>query len=320
MTSRPLAAFLLAALCLTAAPRARADEVSDFEKGRAAYSAKNYDDADRRFHEMLDAQKGSLRDPALISEARMYLGAVLFAKAQTRDAAAVFEKLLLEKPEYEPDPLRFPQDVVNFFIDTRHRIIEKLNEAKAARAKQDKERRDAEIAAKQRQEARLVRLEQMAAEEITVEHHSRLFALLPFGAGQFQNGDKVLGFTLLGLESSLFLAGSVTFPVYRVQLANASQSFSQGQSLEAQQWLDRANKTRVANLVLFGVFAATAVVGVLQSEIAFVPESVEIKKRAIPPVGRLTPFAAPLVGDARDGREPNAALRGGIVGVSGTFE
>ena len=319
MTSRTLAALALAALCFTAAPRARADEVSDFEKGRAAYAAKNFEDADRRFHEMLDSERGSLRDPALINEARMYLGAVLFAKGQTKDAGLVFEKLLLDKPEYEPDPLRFPQDVVNFFIDTRQRIIGKINETKALRAKQEKDRRDAEIAAKQRQEARLVRLEQMASEEISVEHHSRLFALLPFGAGQFQNGDKVLGWTLLGLESSLFLAGSVTFPVYRVQLTNASQAFAQGQTVEAQQWLDRASSTRVANLALFGVFAATAVVGVLQAELAFVPEHVEVKKRAIPPVGKLTPFATPLVGNAPAAGEGNAAFRGGIVGVSGSF-
>ena len=319
MTSRTLAAFALAALCLTAAPRARADEVSDFEKGRAAYAAKNYDDADRRFHAMLDAETGSLHDPSLISEARMYLGAVLFAKQMTKEAGGVFEKLLLDKPEYEPDPLRFPQDVINFFIDTRQRIIEKINSVKAQKARLDKERRDAEIAAKQRQEARLVRLEQMAAEEITVERHSRLFALLPFGAGQFQNGDKVLGWTFLAVESSLFVAGSVTFPIYRVQYTNASQAFLRGDTAEAQQWLDRASATRVANLVLFGAFAATAVVGVLQAELAFVPENVEIKRRPLPPVGRFAPIVAPIVGDPRVAGEGRAALRGGIVGVSGAF-
>ena len=321
MMSKTFVALAFAALCLSAGSVAHADEVSDFEKGRAAYAAKNFDDADRRFREMLDSRTGSLHDPTLINEARMYWGASLYAKQQTKDASAVFEKLLLDKPEYEPDPLRFPQDIINFFIDTRRRIIDKINEAKALKARQDKEKRDAEIAAKARQEARLHTLEDMAAQETTVEHHSRLFALLPFGAGQFQNGEMALGWTFLGIESALFIAASVTFPIYRVQISNASDAFSKGQTAESQQWLDRASSTRVANLILFGAFAVSAVAGVLQAELAFVPEKVDVKRRPIPPVGTITPTVAPLVSDANaNGRDGSrTVVSGGFLGVSGSF-
>jgi hypothetical protein len=311
MISRLLVAAALAA-CLTAAPRARADEQSDFEKGRAAYATKNYEDADRRFREMLAPNGGTLHDPALIADARMYWAATMLATGRRADAAAVVEKLLLARPEYEPDPLRFPQEVINFFIDTRTKIIDRINEAKAAAARAAQEAHDREVAEKARAAKRLALLEQLASQEVEVERHSRLFALLPFGAGQFQNGSSTLGWLFLSSESALALAAAVTIPIYRVQLSDAATAHTLGQRDIEDGWIARANTTRAVNLVLVGAFTLTAIAGVVQAELTFVPEVRVERTRAIPQV-TLAPTFAPLFSSS------DARVVGGTFGFEGRF-
>jgi hypothetical protein len=300
-----VAALSLAFACVSVP--ARADEQTEFEKARAAYEAKNYDDADKRFRALLT---GGVHDPALLDDARMYMAAILFARGQQPDAAALVEKLLLDHPEYEPDPLRFPQDVINFFIDTRRKILDKIAKAKADRARQEEIARQNERLQKERAAKRLALLEKMAGEEIEIEQHSRLFALLPFGAGQFQNGQKALGWIFLGSESALFAAASITFPIYRVQLANSADAYNQGQLTQAQEWRDRAMTTRTWNLVLFGAFAATAVGGILHAQLTFVAERTVVRTRPIPNVA-LTPQIVPLATER--------GVTGGTLGFSGTF-
>src|SRR5437899_12206475 len=96
MSSRPLALAMsiFVALVLLGA-HAHANEQSDLDKARAAYLARQYDDADARFRVMLDPKNGTLHEPALITQARMYWGAVKLAQGKQDEAVALFEKLLL---------------------------------------------------------------------------------------------------------------------------------------------------------------------------------------------------------------------------------
>ncbi len=305
------------ALSLLAAPSARADDEVDFDKARAAYASKHYDDANARFHAMLDPQTGTLHDPALVPEARMYWAATLFALGNKPAAAGLIEQLLLSLPEYEPDPLRFPQDVVNFFIDTRSRIATKITEAKAAAAKAAQDAHDKEVADRVRAEKRLALLEKLASEEVEVQDHSRVIALVPFGAGQFQNGNPTLGWLFLGAESGLAVAAAVAIPVYRLQLGQSSDSFNAGDRASSAQWLSRAETTRDVNLVLSAAFALTAIAGVVQAQVAFVPRKIETHPRVIPPVASIAPLLAPLVRSREEGG--GAGVAGGVVGIQGSF-
>jgi hypothetical protein len=314
---RLIASVALAFLVLLAAPLARADDEVDFDKARAAYASKHYDDANDRFRAMLDPQKGTLHDPALIPEARMYWAATLFALGNKTAAAALIEQLLLSLPEYEPDPLRFPQDLVNFFIDTRSRIATKITEAKAAAAKAAQDAHDKDVADRVRAEKRLALLEKLAGEEIEVQDHSRLIALVPFGAGQFQNGNPVLGWALLGTESALAVAAAIAIPVYRLQLAQSSDSFNDGDRASSEQWLSRAETTRDVNLVLAGAFVLTAIAGVVQAEVAFVPRQIETRARPVPNVARVAPFVAPIVRPTEE--RAARSFTGGVVGIQGSF-
>ena len=185
-------------LLLLAGGVARADEQSDLEKVRAAYLAHQYDDAERRLRAMLDPMHGTLHDAPLVSQARMYLAAVLLAKAKREDAGAIFERLVLDDPQFEPDPLSFPTDVIDLFIDTRSRLRDRLNAQAQERARFEAQARAREGEKKRREVERVAMLEKLAAEETVTQVHSRWIALVPFGAGQFQNGKSALGWAFLG--------------------------------------------------------------------------------------------------------------------------
>ncbi len=258
------------------------DEQAEFEKGRNAYRAQKYDEADARFLRMLDPQHGTLHDKVLIKQARMYWAATLLAEHQDEYAKSLFETILTEDHDFEPDPLAFPTEVFNAFIDTRTRLREKLEAIAREQYRRAAERRANEEAARQREAARIKLLEQMASEVEVTEKHSRWVALIPFGVGQFQNGQRGLGWFFLGTEAALVAGGLATVPIYWVDLANVRDTYTPQTSSIAQQYNDRANVVRYVNLSLNGAFAAIAIVGAIQAEAAYVPDPVKVEPRVVP--------------------------------------
>jgi TM2 domain-containing membrane protein YozV len=252
---------------------------------------------------MLDPKNGTLHDAAMVTQARMYLAAVLFAKGEQEQAATVLERLLLDdKEQFEPDPLSFPTDVIDFFIDTRARLRDKLNAQAQERAKREAERRAREEEQKKREAARLALLERLATEEKVTSVHSRWIALVPFGAGQFQNGKPGLGWALLATESAFLLGTVVTIPIYLIDLQNRSDAYRAGQNFQANEYIDRANVVRTVNLAFIGAFALTAAAGVVQAQLEYVPSVVDLRTRPIPAVSwTLTPVLTPERGGASVG-------------------
>jgi tetratricopeptide (TPR) repeat protein len=318
MLRTPLVTAALVAFLAVCAP-ARASEQTDLEKARAAYLARQYDEADARFRAILNPTTGSLRDPVLVTQARMYWGAVLVAKARPEEATALFEKLILADPGFEPDPLSFPTDVIDLYIDTRARIRDKINAAAQQAARAEAARRAREEEARRRESARIVLLERMAAEEKIIERHSRWVALLPFGVGQFQNGQKTLGWFFLLGESALTLATAVTVPIYLYDLSNRTAAAA-GDTAAARQWVTRGEDVFRANLILVGALGFTAAVGVLQAQLTYVPETVEVRRRPIPlpQVSQVTlaPLVAPILGG---GAGDERGARGITLGLTGRF-
>ena len=207
------ASAILLAACI-AGGTARADEQSELDKVRAAYAVQKYDEAEARLRDVLDPKHPALRDPALVTQARMYLAAVLIAKKQPDQATPVFEKILLDDPDFEPDILSFPTEVIDQFIDTRARLRERLNELAQERARKELERKIQEEDAKRREVARVAMLERLAGEEKVTTLSSRWLALVPFGTGQFQNGDRALGWFFLATETACVVGTGVTVPIY----------------------------------------------------------------------------------------------------------
>ncbi len=302
------ALFVLAtSFALAVASPAFADDQTDVAKARAAYEAKNYDDADRRLWSMLNPDSGTLKDAGLRTQARMYWAATMLARKNPQEAADQFEKLLLDDPSFEPDPLSFPSEVIDAFIDTRKRIIDKINAAKAEQAKMQAERRAREEEDKRRAAARVRLLEKMATEEKITERHSRWIAMIPFGVGQFQNGQKALGWTFLGAEAAFLIGAAVAFPFYVYNRSHAETARGSNPDADPlKSYRERANTASVVNGALNVAFAASAVVGIVHAQLTFVPQTDEMKKRPLPQVSGVSPTVAPVQG-------------GGVLGLAGRF-
>ena len=301
------------AIMILAGRTASAQGRVDVEKARAAYLARNYAEAEDRLRALVDPKTG-LKELSLLSQARMYLGAVLLAQGKRDPAVEVFEKMILEDPSFEPDPLSFPGDVINTFFDVRAQLQEKIRQAAQASARLEAERRAKAEEERRKQEAWLAKVKQLASEEKITVRNNRLVAFLPFGAGQFQNGDPVLGWTFLVTEAVLVVGTAITVPMYAYHRGRAEDLASANDSRTAQLYQDRADNIRTVNLSFVGAFAALAITGVVQANLAFVPEKVETKTRELPPLARITPFLAPV------GRnETSAAPDGATLGLRGTF-
>lgn len=285
----------------------------DVEKARAAYLARNYSEAEDRLRALVDAKSG-LKELSLLSQARMYLGAVLLAQGKREAAVEVFEKMILEDPSFEPDPLSFPGDVINTFFDVRGQLQEKIRQSAQNAARLEAERRARAEEERRRQEAWLAKVKQMATEEKITVRHNRLIAFLPFGAGQFQNGDKVLGWTFLATQAACVIGTAVTVPMYVYARGRAEDELPSDLERKAQLYQDRADNIRTVNLSFVGAFAALAITGIVEANLSFVPETVETKKRDLPPLSRITPIVAPLA--SSDGSAVPSGVFVGFRGVT----
>jgi hypothetical protein len=300
LPARIVALVAAVALVMVAQREARADAAADLEKARRAYVAHKFDEAETKLRALLDAKTGGLDDPDSIADARMYLGAVLLAESKRDEANGMFEKLLLEKPDYEPDTLRVSLDAIDAFIDTRKRLqdklaaikAEKIRLAEAEKFKADMARRSAEL--------RLATLEKLATEEIVTTKNDRFFALLPFGVGQFQNGQTTLGYTFLTGEALLGAGSIVGAALMFYNSAQTQAAVLRGDGT-APAYNARAQESAWVGDIFGGAFLLAAVVGIVHAELTFVPEKVTVRKRQLPPV-TLSPFVGP-----------------GGVGVQGTF-
>jgi len=282
---------VVAALVIGGSTVAYADALSDLEKAHSAYVAHKYDEAETRLRALLDARTGPLKDADNVADARMYLGAVLVAQSKRDEALRVFEQLILEKPDYEPDPLRVSLESIDVFLDVRSRLRDKLAAIQAERVRKTQDERAKIEAERQKAAARLAMLERLASEEIVVEKNSRWEALVPFGVGQFQNGQDGLAGIFLTAELALAL-GSVAgagLTLYDAGQANEALARHDASATAYQQ---HAQLAAIVGDVFAAGFFLSAAGGIVHAELTFVPERTEVRKRALPPLS-LSPFVGP---------------------------
>ncbi|MBX3233401.1 MAG: hypothetical protein KIT84_33945 [Labilithrix sp.] len=278
---------LIGGLLLGSVGVARADARTDFEKARAAFNARNWADAEEKLRALLDPKSG-LKERTLISQSRMYLGASLLQQGKADAAKEVFEALVLDDPTFEPDPLGFPGPAIDAFIDVRSSLLEQIKTAQQNAARLAAERKAKEEADREAQRAWLEKLKAQAGEEKITVRHSRVVASLPFGVGQFQNDQPVLGWLFLGAQVSAIAGTAVTYGMYRYARGRVNDEVG-GLYQLSEQWETRANDLRLVNFGFTAGFVGFAALGIVQAHIAFVPERAEKKPRELPPLAPSTP-------------------------------
>lgn len=243
---------------------ARAGEIDDFQRARDAYTAHDWARAVTAFEALVGTDPPALHTPLLIEESRKYLAAAYVFAGRPDAARTQFERLLTDDPSYELDATQFPEEVVELFTSVQDRL---RREADAAAARAEAE------AALQRERDRARALLAIADSDVdaTVET-SRLLALVPFGAGQFQNGDDGLGWLFFTTEA-LFGLGAFGTLVAHQAIAGSFNPSDPSSGIRSSESRGRVNDallaTEITNWTCAGLFAIFAIVGVVQSQLDF---------------------------------------------------
>jgi hypothetical protein len=313
--ARALAAGVLVGLATVAlAGPCRADDQQAFELAKNPFDAGQFAEAHARLSALLDpslppcetatAGRCRIADADLIERARALDAASLVALKREAEADAQIAKILRKNPQYAPNPALFPQEVMDRFTTVRGKLRGELEGIAQQKAREELAKRVAAQKAREAQEKWITELQKLAGQEKRVRPNSRLIAMVPFGVGQFQNGDARLGVVFAAGEALLGGASLATVVIVN-KLASTDPGADPTGSIRVQ--LNSQLRTAsTVNAVMFAGWAALTVAGVVQAQVAFVPERTTTVKRPVPPRPKLTPVAAPMPG-------------GGFLGITGTF-
>jgi tetratricopeptide (TPR) repeat protein len=263
---------LMAAFALPVA----ADELSDFESARRNYDKQNYAKAARGLESLVGGAVPRATNPVVRLESRKYLGATYLFLGKKEAAREQFRSLLEEDPEYDIDPVAFPEAVVQTFQEVQKEVAAERARKDALEAVRRKRERSDEVEELIRQQERIRALEELAAVETVEKVNSRWIAALPFGIGQFQNQDRPLGI-MFAVTQSAFLVASIATFIGHNSLRDENPAPSE---IERARRVERA--LRIGNWVSVGAFLSFAVAGVIEAEVRFKPVIRTTRKRELP--------------------------------------
>jgi hypothetical protein len=316
---RAAVAGLVGALVLVISAAARADDAQALEMAKSPFDNGQYAEAHKRLSALLDTSRPTpctdssptapggckLTTPELIERARALDAASLLALKRDVEADQMIGTILRQNPNYVPSPAVFPQEVIDRFNAVRLSIAAELRTR--AVAEQQEARRAAEQKLHEDEERWIAELQRLASRERVVETNSRWLALVPFGIGQFLNGDLRWGITFAVGET---LLGGVSLTSLAVVNKFASVDPYQVPAPRMQTSIPGLNKIlndwTETNQVSFALWAALTLTGIVHAQVNFVPERVKYRDRPIPPRPKLAPIAAPVP-------------HGAVLGLGGTF-
>jgi hypothetical protein len=190
-------AFVVAsgAVGKTAAPPAPMPPAQELERGKNAFARAQYGRAIELLTPLVYPEVRLDSEGEVVQTHRM-LGVAHLFESSPEAARREFRKLLELRPDYRFDPLLDPPRVVDFF-----NLVVKDEEAELAVIEAKRRRREQDLAARRARDAE--RLRAREALVLRYDHHSFAVSFLPFGAGQFQNGQRKKGWLFFGAEAAL---------------------------------------------------------------------------------------------------------------------
>lgn len=311
------AAVVLAAGLLLAPAVARAGDDEEVQAATTRVEAAKYPEAIQRFETLLDPRAAPcpqgpeltpggcrLTNPELIVAARGQYALALFAEGRTQEVYAQVEAILRAQPGYQPNASLFPQRLVDIFVEVRGRLAEEIAEAARKKAELAQRAKEAEEARLRAEADYVAALEKQAAQESVLLERSRLYAFVPFGVGQIQNGDVGLGIGFGAFEAIAGITSIVTALVHDDLEAQATSESVDRVAAQPQidGWL-------LANNISFGVFVGAALIGIAEANVSYEDAVPEVRQRPLPrrpSVAEVTPIVAPTTG-------------GAVLGASGRF-
>lgn len=275
-----------------------ADDAQELELAKNRFNAGQYDEAHQQFSRLLEpslapCDKGPtgmcrLTDADLIERTRVLDAATLIALKRPGLADAQIEKVLRQNPAYAPSPALFPQEVVDRFTEVRGHLREELEKLAEQQAHEALKRRLADQQAREAQEKWIADLQRLASQEKQVESNSRWLAMIPLGVGQYQNDETRLGALFTASEVLLGATSVVSAMIVQNYYANFDRTRDCSQLCYDE--LNRnVHAAKLVNQISIGALAGVVLTGIVQAQIAFVPEKVTTRTRTVPPRPKIAP-------------------------------
>jgi len=265
-------------------PKVREQLSDEAELARVVglYEAGKYAECSHEIERLLDpTDKKPLRQPSIVENARVYWAACLLGAGEREAADAPLRAAIHENPQMKPpDSLVFPGPVVERFLKVRDSLVNEIRAAEQIRFKQAQQEARQRQENLQRDRDRLRQLERLAEQESVVVRNRRILSFVPFGVGQIQNRQETLGYTLMASEA-LFGGLSIAAIAMQSKFATAGEIESRnGKTVDNAALISGWGIVKTASA---WTFVALAVGGVLQAQLAYVPEFHETRPRRLPP-------------------------------------
>ncbi len=269
-------------------PDDRLSDEAELARIAGLYEVGKYRECSSELERLLDPLgRAPLRQSAIVENARVYWSACLLGAGATDGADAPLRAAIHENPQMKPpDSLVFPQPVVQLFLRVRESLVNEIRAAEQARIKQaqaEARKREEERA---RDRDRMAALETLAQQESVIVKNRRVLSFVPFGVGQLQNREETLGYTLMVSE---VLLGSLSLTAIAVQsrrAATADELRRRGEAVNEEKHSQDQATWGAVKVASGWAFVAAVVAGVVQAQLAYVPEFRETRRRPLPPVLR----------------------------------
>ncbi len=293
---------------VTEAPRL--NDTAELARVVSLYEAGKYGECADSLHSLLSADSPRpFREPDVVESARIYHAACLIGSGQNQAADEPLRAAIRQNPQMKPpDSLVFPPQVIDRFLRVRETMFDVIRKAEDERVKRAQKAALQQEERARRERVRVAGLERLAQQETVITLKTRWIALVPFGAGQFQNGEKNLGYVFL--SSELLLAGTTLLTLgvetHLILATSQAEKAAQSNNAKLHDWYRGLEYSAYAWL-------GVSLIGIVQAQLAFTPEQRQIRKRALPLALRpgssslsIEPSAVPVPG-------------GAVLGVSGRF-
>jgi hypothetical protein len=142
-----------------------------------------------------------------------------------------------------------------------------------------------------------------------VTKNRRWIAVVPFGAGQFQNGNHALGWIFFGTEAAVGITAMTSLAVYSHLQAEVDRIVARRLAVDPGV-SKRLDDWHLALTLSSYAFVGATALGILQAQLAFVPEVRVVRERKLPVLPESGVKVRPELSGGRDHV---------ILGVSGTF-
>jgi len=202
-----IAAVLLLLLAQALAPAGEKEPPSAVEamnRARVTFEYGDYAQASKLLSQLVETAR--FESATLRAEAYRLLGLSLFYQGRKGEAYSAFREYLYLDPDAELDPFYVPPAAVSFFNQVKKDEEPRLAPLRAQkRAEQEAQKK---VAAEEAEKRRQQEMEETRKRLLTLQpnierrvvQHEFWVTMMPFGIGQFQNGDRTVGIALATSE------------------------------------------------------------------------------------------------------------------------